>query len=73
MIASAHRFRKIFVLSRFHRRLYSALPEDLFFYSRNGIHPAHFDQPVERDPYKVVYGSSYDRGLSQVLQGLAAD
>ena len=66
--AAAHRYRKIIVLSRFHRQHYSALPENKFFYSRNGIHPEHFDLTAERDPYKVVYGSSYDRGLSQLLK-----
>jgi glycosyltransferase involved in cell wall biosynthesis len=66
--AAAHRYRKIIVLSRFHRRHYPALPEEKFFYSRNGIHPEHFDQAVERDPYKVVYGSAYDRGLLPLLR-----
>lgn len=66
--ADAHRYRKIIVLSRFHRQHYSALPEEKFFYSRNGIHPEHFDQAIERDPYKVVYGSSYDRGLFHLLE-----
>ena len=66
--AAAHRYRKIVVLSRFHRRHYSALSEEKFFYSRNGIHPEHFDQPIARDPYKVVYGSSYDRGLIPLLE-----
>ncbi len=66
--AAAHRYRKIIVLSRYHRRHYSALPEEKFFYSRNGIHPEHFDQAVQRDPYKVVYGSAYDRGLIHLLR-----
>lgn len=66
--ADAHRYRKLFIQSRFHRRQYAALPEERFFYTRNGINPEHFDQAVERDPYKVVYGSSYDRGLSHLLE-----
>jgi glycosyltransferase involved in cell wall biosynthesis len=66
--AAAHRYRKIVVLSRFHRNHYSALAEEKFFYSRNGIHPEHFVQAVARDPYKVVYGSSYDRGLIPLLE-----
>jgi protein O-GlcNAc transferase len=66
--AAAHHFRKIIVLSRFHRLHYSVLPENKFFYSRNGIHPEHFDLAVDRDPYKVVYGSSYDRGLVPLLE-----
>jgi protein O-GlcNAc transferase len=66
--AAAHRYRKIVVLSRFHRQHYSALPDEKFLFSRNGIHPEQFDQTVERDPYKVVYGSSYDRGLLPLLE-----
>jgi hypothetical protein len=66
--AAAHLYRKIFIQSRFHRQYYSGLAEEKFFYTRNGIHPEHFDQAVERDPYKVVYGSSYDRGLLHVLK-----
>jgi glycosyltransferase involved in cell wall biosynthesis len=68
VIANERHFRRIFIQSRFHRQHYAAIPEDRFFYTRNGIHPEHFDQAVRRDPYKVVYGSSYDRGLSQLLQ-----
>jgi glycosyltransferase involved in cell wall biosynthesis len=66
--AAAGRYRKIIVLSRFHRARYSMVPEDKVFYSHNGIHLEHFDQPLDRDPYKVVYGSSYDRGLLQLLK-----
>jgi protein O-GlcNAc transferase len=66
--AAAHRYRKIFIQSRFHRQHYSGLAEERFFYTRNGIHPEHFDQVIERDPHKVVYGSSYDRGLIQLLE-----
>jgi glycosyltransferase involved in cell wall biosynthesis len=66
--AAAHRYRKIFIQSRFHRQYYAALPEEKFFYTRNGIHPEHFDQALERDPYKVVYASSYDRGLVHLLE-----
>jgi protein O-GlcNAc transferase len=65
---AAHCYRKIIIQSRFHRQHYSALPEEKFFYTTNGIHPGHFDQAIERDPYKVVYASSYDRGLSQLLE-----
>jgi len=60
--AAADRYRKIIVLSRFHRQHYKRLPDEKFFHSRNGIQAEHFDQPVERDPYKVVYGSRYDAG-----------
>jgi protein O-GlcNAc transferase len=66
--AAVDHYRKIFIQSRFHRQHYSALPEEKFFYTRNGIHPEHFDQAIERDPYKVVYGSSYDRGLAHLLE-----
>jgi len=66
--AAVDHYRKIFIQSRFHRQHYSALPEERFFYTRNGIHPEHFDQAIERDPCKVVYGSSYDRGLAHLLE-----
>ncbi|HUA21677.1 MAG TPA: glycosyltransferase [Bryobacteraceae bacterium] len=68
VMQAAHRYSKIFIQSRFHRRYYPDLQEDKFVYTRNGIVLQHFDQRVERDPYKVVYGSSYDRGLLQLLE-----
>jgi hypothetical protein len=57
----------IFVLSGFHASLYPALRDKLIKTS-NGINLDHFKQKVTRDPYKIVYGSSYDRGLKALLE-----
>lgn len=64
-------FDKIFVLSQWHKNYYTALtpPEvrDRYFVTRNAVDPAQFEQEVERDPYTIVYGSLYNRGLMELL------
>lgn len=63
-----HRFRKIMVLSRFHRFRYPALPDEAFFLTGNGIDSADFQPPNPlRDPFRIVYGSDYGRGLRHLL------
>jgi glycosyltransferase involved in cell wall biosynthesis len=65
-----HRFRKIMVLSRYHRSQYAALPESCFFLTANGIDAGSFGPPdPPRDPFQVVYGSDYGRGLRHLLAG----
>lgn len=60
---------KIVVLSRFHRgQLPSFVPEEKILVSANGLNlPDYADSSVERNQYKIVYGSSYDRGLEYLL------
>ncbi len=60
---------KIFVLSKFHRSLFTDIPDDKFYITRNGVDLSLFKQGgnVNRDPYKVVYASSPDRGLDKLL------
>lgn len=55
----------VFVLSGFHASLYPNLKDKLIRTS-NGI--KFEDINVKRDPYKIVYGSSYDRGLKELLE-----
>ncbi|HET9899392.1 MAG TPA: hypothetical protein VFQ44_31075 [Streptosporangiaceae bacterium] len=63
-----HRFRKVMVLSRYHRTCYPALPDEAVFVTTNGIDLAHFQSPDPlRDPFQVVYGSDYPRGLRYLL------
>jgi hypothetical protein len=62
-----HFVNGIFVLSGFHASLYPALRDKLIKTS-NGINLDHFKQKVEKNPYKIVYGSSYDRGLKELLE-----
>lgn len=61
----------IFCLSEWHKGFYIQLtPPTLrnrFIVTRNAVDLAHFDQKVERDPYTMVYGSLYNRGLLELL------
>jgi len=65
--ARVSRVEKIIALSKYHRSLLPNVPDDKFFISTNGILPEDFQKPVKRDPYKLIYTSSYDRGLEHLL------
>jgi glycosyltransferase involved in cell wall biosynthesis len=63
-----HMYRKVIVLSNYHRQCVAQLPDDLILLSSDGIDPRQFDgDDNERDPYLVVYGSDYSRGLATLL------
>lgn len=59
---------KVMVLSKWHRRLYGSIENKWLYLTRNGVNMAQFDQKVERVPGRVFYGSSYDRGLKELLE-----
>lgn len=59
---------KAMMLSKYHRRLYPAIRNEEVFLTRNGINPKHFDQKVEKVKGRMFWGSSYDRGLAEVLE-----
>ena len=61
-------FRKVMVLSRFHRLLYASVPSEKVLMTSNGIESEQFTESVPRDPHLLVYGSSYNRGLRTLLQ-----
>lgn len=63
-----HFLDHIFVLSTYHAGLYKNIPKEKLVVTQNGINLNHFKQKVDRDPYKLVYGSSYDRGLLELLE-----
>jgi glycosyltransferase involved in cell wall biosynthesis len=63
-----HFFDTIFVLSKFHRANYPNIPDGHFVITNNGVNLADFKQRVKRDPHTIVYGSSYDRGLKDLLE-----
>ena len=46
------------------------LSDDVFYVTRNGIDTSLIPEAkeAERNPYAVIYGSSYDRGLEQLLE-----
>lgn len=65
---------KIMVLSEAHKKTVISdfnkewLPDDKFFMTSNGIDPSFFENKAyTRDPYRVFWGSSYDRGLEHLL------
>jgi len=63
-------FDKLIVLSKFHKGLIpKGVPENKILVSSNGINTKDFspDEKVERNPHRVIYGSSYDRGLIYLL------
>ena len=63
-----HMYRKVIVLSNYHRGRYAAMPDGRILVSANGIDPSQFDgDHGERDPHLVVYGSAYGRGLATLL------
>ena len=67
---TAKTFDKIVVLSDYHRTMIPAcVPDEKVFVSTNGINPGDFDglEDVVRDPKRVIYASSYNRGLEEIL------
>lgn len=76
----ALRFDKVLALSQWHKRylleVYGAntphpicqLHPDDITVTRNGIDPARFDADGPRNPKRVVYSSSPDRGLTTLLE-----
>ena len=64
-------FDGIFCLSKWHQGYYlqCCAPEfaEKFIETRNAVDYSLFYQQVKRDPYTLVYGSLYNRGLVQLL------
>lgn len=69
-------YTKILALSDFHKawlhNVYS-VPLEKITVTRNGIEPSRYRQPedaafLERNPYKVVFSSSPDRGLERAIR-----
>ncbi|HAR37131.1 MAG TPA: hypothetical protein DCS09_00280 [Porphyromonadaceae bacterium] len=66
---------KVFVLSEFHKSLLRMrkgdglveVPKEKLLVTANGILPVTINKKWERDPYKLIYTSSYDRGLVYLL------
>jgi tetratricopeptide (TPR) repeat protein len=59
---------KIFVKSNYHRNFAPDVPDNKFVVIPNGVNPDLFDVKGDRRPYKVIYASSYDRGLEYMLR-----
>lgn len=67
---SINKFDKVIVLSKFHRSLLpSHVLEEKICISSNGINIKDFDNISETpNPHRMVYTSSYDRGLIHLLR-----
>lgn len=61
---------KFIVLSEFHKSLLpDFIPQDKIFVSTNGINVVDFEPlGLERDPNRIIYASSYDRGIEHILR-----
>ena len=59
---------KIITLSEWQRNLFPNIPEEKFLISGNGIEPQMFQKKAERNPHRMIYTSSYDRGLETLLK-----
>lgn len=64
-------FDGIFTLSKWHQDYYMqcCAPEfrNRIIQTRNAVDYSLFNQKVTRDPYTIVYGSLYNRGLAELL------
>lgn len=64
-------YDKIFALSEFHRDyLHQCLqiPKDKILPMINGVNPEDFEGEYEKNPHKVVFSSSPDRGLDRAIR-----
>lgn len=63
-------YDKVVALSEFHREYLkevSLVPENKISLGFNGVDPKDFDEKGEKDPLKVIFSSSPDRGLVQSI------
>jgi glycosyltransferase involved in cell wall biosynthesis len=72
-VESVQNFDKQICLSQFHKRYVSSiqgLPENKIWVSRNGIVPERFKdrKNIKKNPMKLVYPSSPDRGLDKLIK-----
>jgi glycosyltransferase involved in cell wall biosynthesis len=59
---------KIIVLSTYHQNLYPHIPAEKLFVSQNGVNLEPFNKKLKRNPKKIIWTSSYDRGLKELLE-----
>jgi glycosyltransferase involved in cell wall biosynthesis len=66
------RIDRILALSEWHKsfllKCYPLIHADKILVTRNGIDLSRFDRKVERNPKRVIYSSSPDRGLENLLE-----
>ena len=68
-VESVKNFDHVIVLSEFHKSLLPKfIPEEKILVSTNGINLEDFeDKSLIRNPHRMIYTSSYDRGIAHLL------
>jgi len=70
----AHRIDRFLCLSDWHRQFflqtYDFVHETQVIKTRNGIDLSLYDKPEERDPHRMFYSSSLDRGVFVAIEAL---
>lgn len=64
------RVDKYVVLSQYHASLLpKGIPKNKIFVSTNGLNPKDYEglDSIKREPRRIIYASSYDRGLEELL------
>jgi len=64
-------FDKVVMLSEYHKTLLPKdVPNEKIYISTNGLNPEDFKglEEIKRNPHRVIYASSYNRGLEQLLE-----
>lgn len=62
-------FDKVLVLSEYHKSLLAGkVEEEKIYVSANGVDVSQFEiEGIERNPKRMIYASSYDRGIEHLL------
>jgi glycosyltransferase involved in cell wall biosynthesis len=65
---------KLIIMSKFHRDCFPAVPDSKVYHSRNGIDSkliAKYLKKTKRDPKRIIYCSSPERGLVHALRAFS--
>ena len=60
-------FDRVIVLSDYHRSLYNFVPEEMIWYSKNGLDVPAMVEP-KNEPGRIIYASCPTRGLKYLLK-----
>jgi tetratricopeptide (TPR) repeat protein len=70
-VENVEKFDKIIMLSEYHKSLLSeVVPDEKVYVSTNGLVPDDYRglDNIKREKHRVIYASSYDRGLETLLK-----